>query len=1004
MGVGDKIGDAGDAAGDWVSDRAGENADRLEAEGAEMGGPMETAGDLMAGQQEAAGDVAGGLISGGAELHGGLTNASESVAGGAVDGVNEVVGGGVDAAQSVGEGVADSVGEVATGGRRAAETMNREFAEGDYVEGVVGGAAESLKGHARAAGEVASGVAEGAGDVLGGVAGGVGEVVGGVAEGVGDLAKGAFEGAKDVAGGVAGGIGSAVDALDNAFKDEHTETTEESRKALEDTGPVGNSDELLDHGAVGLKFFEVFLPRLQDWTDSAPDHQSEICGRYDELRSIDFTAFREDAERLGKVQQALGEQNDSMDRGYRTAAQTWQGEAANAAGAKVGTTVEGGGAIAAEVERFGGAIPPAVDGIQQTVREYATFVVDLGAKLVVGEKEPDQVDDEIRKAKGDLNPSDLVDVGLDDIFGGIGSHIMENPVQAAAGAIVSGALPGLAAITNGPEVAGQIRQQIIDDAKQWCDTVFVPEMQTKLSEFDQQTTASQDTVRQAYDQMLQAGEMTDPFAPPPSNKDNTEPLGNEPNRSQLSSNEPSSNQSSNQSSGTGSGGTPPGGGGSGSGGMPPGGGGAPEMPKPPEADMPGMPEPPGPGDQAPEEVTLGEGDGAVTVQEPAPDGRTQVTIVGDDGQPKTYDIAFPPEGGEGAPGGMPGQPQPGGGGMPGQPMPGGPGAEMPGGPGMPGAPVPGGGADGETIPLQPDADGTAVIQDGERTITVERTPDGEVRVNIDNGDGTPPLNQTIGFGDEEPPGGVSAAMPEGGLGASGTPGQDMPTGDGIPAPASNPEGAIFDQPGGPVPGEGGVAAPAPAPQTGAAFEPAAAADAGPAAGGGVSSTSAESSGAAGGPAATTPQSAGFTSSSGGFTSVAGDGGHSFGSHSGQLFGGPDGGVQHSGNGLWGSNAGSTGLASLGDGEPSQGSPQGSSGLASMGGEGGSASGAGGQGQGGATGGGMMGMGAMGGAGQQGGDQERSNDSPWRTEGQLFDDGVEQSRVRFQSVLGEDKQR
>ncbi|QGK71485.1 hypothetical protein GIY23_19980 [Allosaccharopolyspora coralli] len=1006
MAVGDKIGDAGDAADDWLSDRSRENAEVLEAGGAEVGGPAEAFGDLAAGHHEVVGDVAGGVVSGGGDVLGGVVNGHESALRGAADGIDEVVGGGVDAANSVGEGVADGAGELATGGRRAAETMNREFAEGDYVEGVAGGAAEALKGHARAAGDVASGVAEGAGDVLGGVASGAGEVVGGVAEGVGHVAKGAFEGVTDLAGGVIDGIGSGLKAVGNALKDEHTETTEESRKALEDTGPVGKSDELLDHGAVGLKFFEVFLPRLQDWTGSAPDHQGEICRRYDELRGIDFAAFREDAERLGRVQQALVEQNDSMDRGYRTAAQTWQGDAATAAGAKVGTTVEGGGTIAADLERFGGAIPPAVDGIQQTVREYATFVVDLGEQLVVGDKEPDRVDDEIRKAKGDLNLSDLDDVGLDDIFGGIGSHIMENPVKAAAGAIVSGVLPGLAAITNGPEVAGQIRQQIIDDAKQWCDTVFVPEMQTKLDEFDQQTTASQDTVKQAYDQMLQAGQTSDPFAPPPSSKDTTEPSGDEPGTTQQVGNEPSSHQQTGQQtgnqptatqpSGSGSGGTPSGGG-AGTGGMPPGGGAAPEMPKPPDVGMPEMPEPSGHEDSAPEEVTLGEGDDAVTVQEPAPDGRTQVTIVGEDGQPKTYDIAFPPQGGEGAPGGLPPQPQPGAGGMPGQPVPG--------APGMPGAQMPGAGAEGETIPLQPDADGQAVIEDGDRTITIERTPEGEVRVDIDNGDGTPPVNQTIGFGSEEP-----GAMP--GEPGGGIPEQNTSVGNGIPAPAPTPEGAVFGQPGGAMSAEGDVAAAAPAAQ--ASFEPASATDADPALGGTPAapvepSTTADTAGAAGGPAATTAQSAGFTSSSGGFTPVPDDGGRSFGSHSGQLFGGSDGGVQHGGNGLWGSNPGSTGLPSLGDDTPSQGSSQGSTGLASMGGDGGAAgggssSGAGGQGQSGGAGGGMMGMGAMGGAAQQGGDQERSNSSPWRTEGQLFDDGTEQSRVRFQSVLGEDKQR
>ena len=51
--------------------------------------------------------------------------------------------------------------------------------------------------------------------------------------------------------------------------------------------------------------------------------------------------------------------------------------------------------------------------------------------------------------------------------------------------------------------------------------------------------------------------------------------------------------------------------------------------------------------------------------------------------------------------------------------------------------------------------------------------------------------------------------------------------------------------------------------------------------------------------------------------------------------------------------------------------------------------------------GMDGMGGMGGHGQQGGEQERTNSSPWRTQGQLFDDGIDASKVRFRSVLGED---
>ena len=99
-------------------------------------------------------------------------------------------------------------------------------------------------------------------------------------------------------------------------------------------------------------------------------------------------------------------------------------------------------------------------------------------------------------------------------------------------------------------------------------------------------------------------------------------------------------------------------------------------------------------------------------------------------------------------------------------------------------------------------------------------------------------------------------------------------------------------------------------------------------------------------------------------------------------------------------AGATKLAGADD--AAQGSPQGATGLGMLGDP---ADSAGAAQQSGAMGGGMMGgMGGMGG-GQQGGgsgDQERTNSSPWRTQGQLFDDGVDDSGARHRAVFGEDR--
>src|SRR5690606_39899454 len=94
-----------------------------------------------------------------------------------------------------------------------------------------------------------------------------------------------------------------------------------------------------------------------------------------------------------------------------TGRQTWQGEAAEAADAKVEGFTEAGTTVCAETEDFAGAISPAMDGIQQVVREYASFVLELGKEMKCAGKTPQETQDEIRKARGDLEFSDLADVG-----------------------------------------------------------------------------------------------------------------------------------------------------------------------------------------------------------------------------------------------------------------------------------------------------------------------------------------------------------------------------------------------------------------------------------------------------------------------------------------------------------------------------------------------------------------------------------------------------------------
>ncbi|WP_243796053.1 hypothetical protein [Saccharopolyspora gloriosae] len=290
----------------------------------------------------------------------------------------------------------------------------------------------------------------------------------------------------------------------------------------------------------------------------------------------------------------------------------------------------------------------------------------------------------------------------------------------------------------------------------------------------------------------------------------------------------------------------------------------------------------------------------------------------------------------------------------------------------------------------PGEDGKAVIQEGDRTITLERAPDGSITVDVNNGAGQPPIQETVEFGADDQPApdarpGAPGAVPGG---QPAWPGAEPPGQDAAGAPVGRDPGASFDPtaPVGTPPQVGGFEAPA-----SGGTEPV------------VPAASAMSAGpeveAPDGPAPTASQSAGLASA---FTSEGVSG--SFASMSGQLFAGdlaeppaqhptPFGGPPP--------QAGATELAAADDAAP--GSSQGATGMGAMSDPAAAQGGGQQQAGGGAMGGGMMG--GMGG-GQQGGgagDQERTNSSPWRTQGQLFDDVADESGARHRAVLGEDRQ-
>lgn len=724
-----------------------------------------------------------------------------------------------------------------------------------------------------------------------------------------------------------------------------------SRKAEAGGAGCSNSNDILDKGKTFLEYFGNFSPLYKDvpgyMRKSPPkgDFTKEgVQKRYDEQRDINFENFKADAEDLRKAGKTQREQSQQMADKMKAVWGGWSG-AASSASQKNFADINAGAT---------------------TVGDYLYDTAE-----VITEATHHVSKDVVTKATKSLEA-----VPNCDTVGGLTSAQIRNIVDCAAkdpsDDQVDECCGYFGIDTSGCDI-DDYKDKVIQKSIEWVQTTFVPDFEAKhkaIIEFCDTTKKSVDEHWKTLNDHL-GKVQEDPFA--------------NPGRQGGGGDQGGGQQGGGQQGGGGAGGAAGGGAGGGGGAAGGGAGGgagaggaagqmpaAPEMPKPPEMpQVPEMPQPPGmPGQGGPggmgEKVTLGEGQNAVTVQEPGADGKPQVQLIGPDEQPKNYAVDF----GQSAPGQMPGQPVPGG--VQTMPAP------------APGAPVPGG---AQPIPVEAGPDGRAVIHEGNRTITLEQGPGGEIQVNVDNGGGQPPLNQTVNFGSEPQPPTLGAPS--------------SPAGDGIvggPYPAEPPMPA----PGPGVPPAEPIVPPAAAPPVAPAPDLGGAG----AAGGFTTMSAPDTSGfgtmpaadTTGAPAATTAQAAGLgaPASAPGGDSVQ----NSFGSMSGDLFGGPE----------PAPGAGSPGLSSLGGQDPANGSSQGagSTGLSSLGGDpapagqsGGSQSGQGGSS---AMGGGMMG-GMMGGGqgGQQGGDQERTNSSPWRTQGQLFDDGVDASNVRFRSVLGEDKE-
>lgn len=513
------------------------------------------------------------------------------------------------------------------------------------------------------------------------------------------------------------------------------------------------SDEILDSVKEGLTFFADFIPVYDEAAALAGggrfrgiNYGNDIQRPYDELRGIDFSMLRADAEHLRSAIDSAENHQHNLDR-YWGSLSSWTGTASNAARVHHDRFNGMASGFLQSASSAPGAITGAVRHIQDALLRYCDYVYNIYDQRCGG-MTPEEVRGAIQTAKGDIEGmesarflSKVLDVGSGFLTFGVGWALDYFGYGAS-------------------DQVEELRRELMETAKQSLRN-FVDEFDAKKSAFDAYTRSAGETIQRDYDTML-AGlrpltvEAFKELPDPQQFQDGTRPAGTHTGGRQQPPAVPGGAGTSPSSTG-----------------VPPGTPTRPPTTVPsgqtqPTASVPQVPpittQPPAqrpPGQQQP--ITIRHGNSTVTVSPPDSQGRVRLTMSEGNGPPRTYDLDFSratnPSGATGASQvGGPGQavppvPPPAGGGVP---APGSPHVGMPpispiggGGGGRPGS---GSGTPSAPAPrlpsslfpwsdkpaggLVPDEDGKFTIKDGDVTITVEADEiTDQLKITLDDGKG-----------------------------------------------------------------------------------------------------------------------------------------------------------------------------------------------------------------------------------------------------------------------------
>jgi hypothetical protein len=233
---------------------------------------------------------------------------------------------------------------------------------------------------------------------------------------------------------------------------------------------------VLDAGAEGLRFFEVFLPRYREWTghDPAGGDYFALAAQYDQQRGTDLESLRGLATVLGEeLEDSLSDQATTQTTRFGEVAASWNGSPAadNAQQFLTGTATT----VTRNIETLRAvhtAATTAVTQIEDAVRAKADTVRSEFDPGAAAGKTPRQIDWFIDLAQGQGDTS---------------RPVQDRLRTELAEYYVDGSEPTAACRT-------------------WLDQVFVAEIATKTARFTSVCAETHTTVTGAYEQLATAVE------------------------------------------------------------------------------------------------------------------------------------------------------------------------------------------------------------------------------------------------------------------------------------------------------------------------------------------------------------------------------------------------------------------------------------------------------------------------------------------------------------------